>query len=134
MLIYIAILTALFIVAQALFFFYISNKFPNILKFLGYYLLTVVTGIFLFFPTCILLGNKICWDVDVSTQKTGLIVSSVIILLLCIWVWYKIIKDPKMENSSGKSVATLIVVLTVIVGLIIVSAITSPYWAFLVGH
>jgi uncharacterized membrane protein HdeD (DUF308 family) len=130
----ISIAIAVMVAIRALISYYISRRYPGFIKWVGYYVLTLVSGIFIFFPTCILLGNKVCWDVDVYTQKTGLLVFSVIILLLCAWVWYKIIEDPKMETSSGKPVAALIIVLTVIIGLVILILGTSPYWAPFVGH
>jgi dipeptide/tripeptide permease len=129
-----SIAIAVIVAIRALISHYVFRRYPGFVKWVGYYVLALVTGIFVFFPTCILLGNKFCWDVEVSTQKTGLLVASTIILLLCAWVWYKIIEDPKMKTSSGKPVATLIIVLTVIVGLLILYFVTSPYWASLVGH
>ena len=83
-----------------------------------------------------LLGSKVCWDYDVtdSDLKTVLLVASTILLLLCGWVWYKIIKDPKLSTSSGKPVAAIIITLTIIVGLIILIFATSPYWGPLFGH
>lgn len=129
-----AILVAVITFIEALISYFIFRRFPGFLKWIGYYVLTLVTCIFIFFPTCIFLGNEVCWDFDVATHKIVLLTASTIILFLCAWVWYKIIKDPRMETSSGKPVATLIIVLAVIVGLIILIFGTSPYWAPFVGH
>lgn len=134
LIIFLTIVTIIFFIIRVVLFNYILRRHPGIIKYVGYYVLTICTGIFIFFPTCIFLGNEVCWDFDVAIHKTVLLVASTIILLLCAWVWYKIITDPRMETSSGKPVATLIVVLAVIVGLIILIFGTSPYWAPLVGY
>ena len=100
--------------------------------------LTACTGIFLFFPACILSGNTVCWDYDVtdSAHRNVLLISSAIILPLCAWVWINIFKHPKLERvpRTSKLLAALIVVLTVIIGLLILASYTSPYWGPLVGH
>ncbi len=132
--IFLTIVTIIFFIIRVVLFNYILHRHPGIIKSIGYYILTVCTGIFVFFPTCIFLGNEVCWDFDVATHKAVLLTVSTIILLLCAWVWYKIIKDPNLETSSGKPVATLIIVLTVIIGLIILIFGASPYWAPLVGQ
>ncbi len=132
--IFLTIVTIIFFIIRVVLFNYILRRHPGIIQYVGYYILTVCTGIFTFFPICIFLGNEVCWDFDVAIHKTVLLVSSMIILLLCAWVWYKIIKDPRMEISSGKPVATLIIILAFIISLIILIFGTSPYWAPLVGH
>ncbi len=134
--IFLAIAVAVLVFIRALISIYIFHRHPRIIKWIGYYVLTLVTGIFVFFPTCIMLGSKVCWDYDVtdSDLKTVLLVASTILLLLCGWVWYKIIKDPKLSTSSGKPVAAIIITLTIIVGLIILIFATSPYWGPLFGH
>ena len=134
--IFIAIVVAVIVFIRALISVYIFHRHPGIIKWIAYYVLTLVTGIFIFFPTCILLGNRVCWDYDVtdSGHKTVLLVASTIFLLLCGWVWYKIIKDPKLKTSSSKPVATFIIALTVIIGLIILIFVTSSYWGQFFGH
>ena len=134
--IYLAIIIAIIVFIRALISQYILRRHPGFFKWIGYYVLTLVTGIFIFFPSCIFLGNQICWDYDVTDydHRVVLLISSAIILALCSWIWYKIIKDPKLETSSGKPVATLIIVLAVVVGLILLVFGTSSYWAPLVGH
>lgn len=119
------------IVVRVLFMNYILPRYLDMRKWMGFYLLTIVTVIFIFFPSCILLGNRICLDVDVSYDdiKIILLVSSAIILSLCFWVWYKIIIDPRLNTSSGKPIAVIIVILSIIIGLYILTIITSPYWA-----
>lgn len=123
------------IVVRVLFMNYILPRYFDMRKWMGFYLLTIVTVIFIFFPSCILLGNRICLDVDVSYNdiKIILLASSAIILSLCFWVWYKIIIDPKLNTSSGKPIAVIIVILSIIIGLYILTIITSPYWARFVG-
>jgi hypothetical protein len=134
--IFLAIVIAVIVFIRALISLYIFRRHPGIIKWIAYYVLTLVTGIFVFLPSCILLGNKVCWDYDVtdSDHKIVLLVASTILLLLCGWVWYKVIKDSKLETSSGKPVAALIIILTVIVGLIILIFATSTYWGPLLGH
>jgi hypothetical protein len=124
------------IVVRVLFMNYILPRYFDMRKWMGFYLLTIVTVIFIFFPSCILLGNRICLDVDVSYNdiKIILLASSAIILSLCFWVWYKIIIDPKLNTSSGKPIAVIIVILSIIIGLYILTIITSPYWARFVGQ
>jgi hypothetical protein len=104
------------IVVRVLFMNYILPRYFDMRKWMGFYLLTIVTVIFIFFPSCILLGNRICLDVDVSYNdiKIILLASSAIILSLCFWVWYKIIIDPKLNTSSGKPIAVIIVILSII--------------------
>lgn len=137
--IFLAIVIGVVVCIRALISYYIFRKYPGLLKWLGYYVLALSTCVFVFFPSCILLGNQTCWNFDVATHKIVLLTSSTIILLLCAWVWYEIFKYPKIDDESrvssvSKVVAGIIITVTIFVLLVIIIFGTSRYWAPLVGH
>lgn len=137
--IFLTIVTIIFFIIRVVVFQYFLKRHPGIIKSIGYYVLTVCTGIFIFFPTCIFLGNEVCWDFDVATHKTVLLTASAILLLLCAWVWIEIFKYPKIDDDSrvpGTSRIVVIIVVTVAIlaALTFIILGTSSYWAPLVGQ
>lgn len=113
--------------------YYLASRYPRTTALA---VLTIVSVIFVYFPACIFSGASICWDYDVTNigHRNVLLIVSVIILPLCAWAWFKVIKDPKFQTSAGKPVAALIVVLTIIVALFIIAMLTSSYWGPVFGH
>jgi hypothetical protein len=136
---FLAIAVAIIVFIRALISYYIFRKFPGLVKWIGYYVLTLVTCIFIFFPTCIFLGNEVCWDFDVATHKTVLLIASAILLLLCTWTWIEIFKYPKINDDSGvpgtsRVVGIIVATVAILIALIVVILGTSSYWAPLVGQ
>ncbi len=137
--IFLAIAVAIIVCIRALISYYILRKYPGFIKWIGYYVLTLVTFIFIFFPTCIFLGNEVCWDFDVATHKTVLLTASAILLLLCTWVWIEIFKYPKIDDDSrvpgtSRMVVNIVVTVAILVALTVIILGTSSYWAPLVGQ
>jgi|GEM_PF-3887387 len=137
--IFLTVVTIVFFTIRAVVFQYVVKRHPGKVKSIAYYVLTVCTVIFLFFPICIFLGNEVCWDFDVATHKTVLLTASVLILLFCAWVWIEIFKYPKIDNNSrvpdtSKIVSTIIVAVAILVALIVAILGSSSYWAPLVGY
>jgi len=136
---FLAITVAVIVFIQSLISYYIFHRFPGLLKSIGYYVLTLVTCIFIFLPTCIFLGNEVCWDLDVATHKTVLLTASMILLLLCTWTWIEIFKYPKINHDSrvpgtSRIVGIIVATVVILIALIVVILGTSSYWAPLVGQ
>ena len=138
-LIFLTIVTIIFFIIRVVVFHYILKRHPGFIKAIGYYVLTLCTGIFIYFPSCIFLGNEVCWDFDVATHKTVLLTASIILLSLCIWTWIEIFKYPTIDDESrvpgtSRMVVTIVVTLAILIALAVVVLATSTYWAPLVGQ
>ncbi len=136
---FLAIVIAVAVLIRALISYFIFRRYPGLIKWIGYYVLTLVTCIFIFFPACIFLGNEVCWDFDVATHKTVLLIASTILLLLCAWVWIEIFKYTKIDNdsrvpSTSKIVGIIVATVAILIALVVVILGTSSYWAPLVGQ
>lgn len=137
--IFLAIVVAIIVFIRALVSYYIFRRYPGFIKWIGYYVLTLVTCIFIFFPVCIFLGNEVCWDFDVATHKTVLLTASTIFLFLCAWIWIEIFKYPRINNDSrvpgtSKIVGIIVAAVAILAALVVVILGTSSYWAPLVGQ
>lgn len=137
--IFLTIVIIIFSITEIVVSQYFLKRHPGIIKSIGYSVLTLVTGIFLFFPACIFLGNEVCWDYDVATHKTVLLTASAILLLLCAWVWIEIFKYPKIDDDSrvlgtSRVVGIIVATVAILIALIVVILGTSSYWAPLVGQ
>lgn len=114
----------------------VPNLAKSVIKTITLSVLIIVTGIFIFFPACIFSGATICWDYDVTDydHRIVLLISSAIILFLCTWAWIKVLRDPKNQSSSHKSVSVLVITSLVISGLVVMILGTSSYWGVYFGH